>query len=267
MKMHHNLNKISAKGFHMLAFRGQFRYALEALQRGFMTIVSCLFVVSVAVGCASTKVTSREQLVTEQLPRPAHIWVYDFAATAADLPADSTLAGQYSEDSTAQTAEYTAIGRDLGAQIASQLVEQIRGMGLPAARAVAGTAPQINDIVIRGYLISFEEGNTAKRLVIGFGSGSSELKVAAEGFQMTAQGLRKLGSGTTASGGSKSPGTAVSVAGTIATHNPAGLIISSGVKVYGEKSGSSKVEGRAKQTAKEIADVLRERFKQMGWVS
>jgi hypothetical protein len=92
------------------------------------------------------------------------------------------------------------------------------------------------------------------------------LKVAVEGFQMTAQGLRKLGSGTTASGGGKGPGTAMGVATLIATNNPAGLIVSTGVKVYGEKSGSAKVEGRAKQTAKEIADVLKGRFEEEGWI-
>jgi hypothetical protein len=53
----------------------------------------------------------------------------------------------------------------------------------------------------------------------------------------------------------------------VATHNPAGLIISTGMKVYGEKTGSSGVEGRAKQTAKEIADVLKKRFQQEGWIS
>jgi len=36
--------------------------------------------------------------------------------------------------------------------------------------------------------------------------------------------------------------------------------------VYGEESGSSKVEGRAKQTAKEIADVLKKRFQEQGWI-
>ena len=135
-----------------------------------------------------------------------------------------------------------------------------------AEQAVTGTEPQINDLVLRGYLISFDEGSATKRVAIGFGSGGSELKVAVEGFQMTAQGLRKLGSGTTASGGGKGPGTAMGVATLIATNNPAGLIISTGVKVYGEKSGSAKVEGRAKQTAKEIADVLKGRFKEEGWI-
>jgi hypothetical protein len=128
-------------------------------------------------------------------------------------------------------------------------VELIRSMGMVAGQAVAVTEPQINDLVIRSYLISFDEGSAAKRVAIGFASGGSELKVAVEGFQMTAQGLRKLGSGTTASGGGKGPGTAMGVATLVATNNPAGLIISTGVKVYGEKSGSAKVEGRAKETA------------------
>jgi hypothetical protein len=236
------------------------------LPRNLANMVLGLFLMAVAAGCSSTEITSRDRLVTERLPKPEHIWVYDFAATAADVPEYSALAGQTSEGAASQTAEQMETGRQLGAQIAAELVEQIRSMGLPAEQAVAGTAPQINDLVLRGYLISFDEGSAAKRVGIGFGSGGSELKVAVEGFQMTAQGLRKLGSGTTASGGGKGPGSAMGVATLIATNNPAGLIISTGVKVYGEKSGSAKVEGRAKQTAKEIADVLKGRFEEEGWI-
>ena len=228
--------------------------------------VLCLFALVVAAGCASTKVTNRQQLVNERIPRPDRILVYDFVATPTDVPADSSLTGQYSADATSQTAEQIATGRQLGAQIAAQLVEQIRGMGLPAERTPIGTRPRINDIVIRGYLLSVDEGSATKRVAIGFGAGGSELKTAVEGYQMTAQGLRKLGSATVDAGGSKTPGAALGVVGLLATANPAGLIISSGVKVYGEASGSSKVEGRAKATAKEIADVLKKRFEQQGWI-
>ena len=243
------------------------------MKRGSSTPLRLVLVITLTILTAGpvlaekVKITSRNELVTEQLPRPAHIWVYDFAATPADVPDESALAGQHSEHSPPQTAEEIATGRQLGAEIAAQLVEQIRGMGMPAEQAVAGTTPQINDIVIRGYLISFNEGSAAKRIAIGLGSGASDLKVAAEGFQMTAQGLRKLGSGKTDSGGSKAPGADVGVLGLIATHNPAGLIISSGIKVYKEESGSSTVEGRAKQTAKEIADVLKKRFQEQGWIN
>ena len=52
----------------------------------------------------------------------------------------------------------------------------------------------------------------------------------------------------------------------IASGNPVGLIVSSGMKIYGEESGSAKVQGRAKQTAKEIADQLKIRFQQQGWI-
>ena len=122
------------------------------------------------------------------------------------------------------------------------------------------------DLVLRGYLGSLNKGSAAKRILIGFGSGASDLKVAVEGFQMTAQGLRKVGGGTTDSEGGKTPGADLGVLGLIATHNPAGLIVSSGLKIYEEKSGKSTVKGRAEQTAKEIADVLEKRFQEQGWI-
>ena len=62
-------------------------------------------------------------------------------------------------------------------------------MGMFAVRASSGTTPRINDLVVRGYILSVDEGSATKRVAIGFGSGASELKAAAEGFQMTAQGL------------------------------------------------------------------------------
>jgi len=227
-------------------------------------IVLCLFALVAVAGCASTEVTERQQLVTGQIARPNNIWVYDFVATPADVPGDFDIAAQ----STPQTPEQIDMGRQLGAQIARELVADIQGMGLPAQEASAGTSPRVGngDIVIRGYLVSIQQGSEAKRLMIGFGRGASELTTAVEGFQMTPQGLRKLGSGTVESAGSKTPGAAMPAAVAIASGNPVGLIVSSGMKIYGEASGSSKVEGRAKQTAGEIADQLKIRFQQEGWI-
>ena len=231
------------------------------------TLVACLLAALFATGCASTKVTSSEQLVTGPLPRPGNICVYDFVATPADLPADSTLAGENDVDTTPQTPEQIAEGRKLGAEIAGQLAGQILAMGMPAQEASMQMKPQINDIVIRGYLLSVNQGSAAKRVVIGFGSGASDLRTMVEGYQMTAAGLRKLGVGTVNAGGGKSPGAVLGVATFLATKNPAGLIISGGMHAYGEASGSSTIEGRAKATAKEIADVLKKRFQEQGWIN
>jgi len=231
-----------------------------------MLIFLSLYLMVTISGCASTKVSDRQQLVTEQLPRPAHIWVYDFAASAEDIPAHSVLSGQGLEAPDDQTPEHVATGRKLGSQIALELVEQIRLMGLSAELGTTQTKPQIDDIVIQGYLVSFNEGSAAKRVTIGLGAGTTELKVAVEGFQMTGHGLRKLGSGTTDATGNKTPGMGVGLISMLATHNPAGLIISTGMKVYDEKSGKDTVEARAKQTAKEVSEVLEKRFKQEGWI-
>ena len=91
-------------------------------------IVLCLFALLVIAGCASTKITSRNELVTEQLPRPNTIWLHDFAATPDDVPDHSVLAGQDLEHRTPQSAKEIAIGRQLGEEIASQLIERINGM-------------------------------------------------------------------------------------------------------------------------------------------
>ena len=69
-----------------------------------LCFVSC--VLGILAGCASTKITNREQLVTGPIPRPGTIWVYDFAATAADVPTNSALADEKDLDTAApQTAE------------------------------------------------------------------------------------------------------------------------------------------------------------------
>ena len=214
-------------------------------------------------GCASTKVSSSNTVGSERLPRPNHIFVYNFAATPADIPPDSPLAPHSS--SVSLPPEQIALGRQLGADMALQLIAAIREMGLPAEQGV-GSNPQVNDIVIRGYLVAMDEGSAAKRMTIGFGSGASELTTVVEGFQMTPQGLRKIGTGTATSGGNKTPGAAVGAATFAASGNPAGLIVTSGMKIYGEASGSSKVEGRAKQIVTEVAKRLEQRFKEQGWI-
>lgn len=262
-----NRNSNHAQDHLTLTLPSQSSAAPAALRSKIATILSCLIAMALAAGCASTKVTDREQLVTGHIPKPDHILVYNFVATAADVPADSVLASEPDLDTTPQTAEQIAEGQKLGSEIAAQLVEQILALGMPAELASTGMKPQLNDLVIRGYLLSIKQGSAAKRVAIGFGAGASELRTMVEGFEMTAQGLRKLGSGSVDAGGNKTPGAALGLATFLATANPAGLIVSSGAKVYGEASGSSTVEGRAKATAKEIADVLKQRFQQQGWIN
>ncbi len=70
-------------------------------------VLSCLFAVTVLVGCASTSVISRLAYGEEKIARLSHIIIYDFAATPGDMPAWAA-ADQYASASTNQTVERIA---------------------------------------------------------------------------------------------------------------------------------------------------------------
>jgi uncharacterized protein DUF4410 len=229
--------------------------------------VAVVFAVAVLTACAATKVTQQTSMVRQGLARPNQIWVYDFIADPAQIPADSSISADLSAPSTPPTTEELETGRQLGALIAKELAANIQAMGLSAVQAGPGAAPQVGDGVIRGYLVAVHGGGAVKRFVLGFGAGTAELETVVEGYVMTPQGLRKMGSGTLSSSGGKAPGTLAPAAVALATGNPIGLIVVGGTKLYGEVSGRTTVEGRAKATADAIAEQLRIRFHDRGWIS
>jgi hypothetical protein len=230
-------------------------------------IVVCLLALVVVAGCASTTVTQQTPMVNKEMARPNQIWVYNFVANSADMPANSSITGEVGAPSTPPTAAQIEQGRQLGAFIAADLVADIQAMGLSAVQAGPGSSPQVGDGVIRGYLVSVQGGGAVKRFVIGFGYGTSEMDTVVEGYAVTPQGWRKLGSGTLSSSGSKTPGMVMPAAVAIASGNPIGLIVVGGMKIYGETSGKNTLEGRAKATADEISEQLRIRFQDRGWIS
>jgi hypothetical protein len=224
----------------------------------------CLALVAL-VGCASTEVTGGHTYERSNLPRPDRILVYDFAATSSDLPSWSAPARRHAETTAMPSREVLEKGRELGAKVASQLVEAIREMGLPAVSA-AGQTPRTGDIMIVGYFESIEEGSAAKRVVLGFGSGGADLKTQVEGYLMTDQGPRELGSRDVEAGAGKSPGVIVPLAVTVATHNPIGLLASTALHVGGEVSGKTTIDGSSKRTAEKIGEELKTIFQRQGWI-
>jgi hypothetical protein len=243
------------------------RALCRALRGTFVAIFACLPLILWVAGCASTKTTEHQVFVGERLPRPSHIWVYDFAATPAAVPPDSTLARKFTVEAMPQTAEQIALGQRLGVEIAADLVQQMQKMGLPARHAVGDETMDVNDLVVRGYIVCIKKGNAPERIIIGFGVGGSGLCTLIEGFQVTPHGLRELTFDRVRAGSGKTPGAGASAAGLLATGSPIGLIAGSGFRVYEEASGHSTVEGRARATAKEIAADLKTLFQQEGWIA
>ena len=134
-------------------------------------IAACMIALAIATGCASTKETERKDLATGNLMQPNQIWVYNFAAMPAEVAAQSALAGQASQGAAPLTAQQIAEGRKLGSEIAAELIQQIKAMGLPATNASTSSKPQVDDVVIQGSLLSIQQGSAGAHRVPGRAEG------------------------------------------------------------------------------------------------
>ncbi len=220
-----------------------------------------------SAGCASTNIAKGNILSERKLPYPQTIWVCDFVPATKDMEANLAEDNKKGEVVTAQKPEVKKLAVQLGKSISAQLIKKIDEMGLKAEAADAATKPQINDIVLRGYLYGVKSGNATKRIFIGMGYGASTLNTLLEGYQMTSEGLCKLSSANIEAIGDKAPGGGVtSVAVFILTKNPVGLIVAPAVNGIKEMTGGPTLEGRAENTASKIAEVLKVKFQKVGWI-
>lgn len=229
-------------------------------------VVPGLFVLAVLAGCSSKAVIEHQLKVSEQIARPDRVIVYDFAATLADIPLGSALAIPSIDRPALQTEAQIEAGRKLGAQVAKNLVKEIRRMGLPAVQAAGQPAPGIGDLLIRGYFVSIKQDKNGGHVLLGIGPGAIELRTAAEGDLKTVQSLGRQGAGQVGSGGGKTPAMEIGFATVATTRHPIGLIVSKASQLEGEENGSETIEEAAPRIAKEIAEQLWVKFREQGWV-
>ena len=218
------------------------------------------------VGCASADTTVSNPYMGPVLPRPERILIYDFTSDLRMVPSNSPLQRQLAGMTSNQSPEGAQLSQQLGGQIANDLVGQVRSMGLPAYRVAPGSTPRPGDIVLMGYFLTLDEGNAAKRVGLGFGSGAAELKITVEGYEMTPRWMRFLGSAEGEAGSGKTPGGAASLGVAIATANPVGLIIGGAMKAHGEMSGKETIQGASNRITPLIAQRLHDAFKRQFWI-
>jgi hypothetical protein len=226
--------------------------------------IGAMVLLALLAGCASSSVMNYRPY-EGAIPRPDRIIVYDFAATAAELPPEVAIAG-YGATPPPATPAQLAAARTLGQQTAGYLVAELQEMGLPAVRTAGQPAARPGDGLLVGYFSTYDPGNATERVVLGFGAGAAHLKTVVRGYLMTDEGLRPLGSGDVEAGSGKMPGGAAPLVVAVATANPIGLLVGGAAKAYGEVSGSDTIDGAAKRTAHEIAQRVQATAEKQGWI-
>jgi hypothetical protein len=216
-------------------------------------------------GCAPTEVrpTGRHD-ANQPLPRPERILVYDFAVSPGDIKLNSgpgaRLLRVLGKDSPSE--EQSKIGRQVARVFSEELVEEIRELGLPAERATHLPSLPDRTLAVDGQFVSIDEGNRARRMVIGFGVGATVVTAHVQVYMGRPAGQILLEEFETRAESSKKPGAAMTMG--------AGAAIGAGVAVGAAASGALEtqagVEADARRTAKALAKQLAELFARRGWI-
>jgi hypothetical protein len=224
-------------------------------------------------GCSHATVETRPVYQGAALPRPAIVYVRDFVAAPADVALDSgriaRLRRMLSDDAGQQQ---QAAAQDVVNALGDTLVEDIGKMGLTARRISADSVIPTgeNAALVDGNIVSIDEGNRAKRVVIGFGAGASnvETKVALT-YLAAATGERRVAEFQASGNSGAAPGMAATMgagAAVGAASMATSAAVSGGTQTVRETRGTT-VGHDADNIGNKIAQSLRVIFAEQGWVA
>ena len=194
-------------------------------------VVSILL--SLVVGCASATTQQTGQRVEERtLPRPPVLLIYDFAVAPDDAP----------------PSEEIERGRAIAKAYSEEVVIKLEAVGIPAQRATDSTTVPLHAVVVKGQFVTIQEGSRTRRMLIGFGAGSTMLRVEVQVYQMMESGLQRIKEVEGQARGSRMPG----VAGPGAVAGATGVV--AGVAVAGAMSTVREVRGGIKADVHRLAE-------------
>ena len=239
-------------------------------------VVLALLVMVMAAGCASTVVKPQYESATSRFQRPSEIYVYNFAVTREQVKENQGLfQGAVNEFKGETTFEHEGeIAEEVRAVAADELVERIQNLGLPAKR-VSGTTPlPKGSLGITGQFLNVDEGNKARRLVLGFGSGQSavDIRIQLYGFGLDPSRSEpeiaptKLLEFETHADSGTMPGAAVTAGAGAAAGAGAGAVVGMNAAIGGAKSYRSGMGVMTAKSAEQAADLMSEYFGRQGWI-
>jgi hypothetical protein len=228
----------------------------------------CAMLALAAIGCANAKVTQETQAAPVSAARPTQIVIYPFAVDPDDVKLNSGLIarvyrGVSSEDT---NAEQLKIAKDTANKICEQVAKGLTDKGYNATCQKRGVDPQgSNVMILDGEFTNIDEGNKARRMVIGLGAGASKLDTSARLLQRTEQGSRQVMEFGTHADSGKMPGAGVMGPAGIAAGGATAAVVGTNVAAGAAKSYTSATSYLADKTATQIVDQVTAYYTQQGW--
>jgi hypothetical protein len=156
---------------------GVMREARSVVSSAAAALTVAAMALTVMAGCARVS-TEHVQKSTDRLARPELILVHDYQVSRDEVQLDSAISSRVKRamKSTPEADAQLKVEQEVSRALTTTLADEIQKLGIPAEPARMASPAAGPTLSIEGQIVSIDEGNKAKRLVIGFGSGASEVR-------------------------------------------------------------------------------------------
>jgi hypothetical protein len=214
-------------------------------------------------------VTTVQSYSGPPLPPPERVLIYEFAFAPDDVHLDSSVRERLlrSVGNGSESERQMAVAVKVAKAVTETLVLDIRSLGLAAAEAKADSPVTARTLLVRGQILSTDEGNRTRRTLIGLGAGQSVVEADAQVLYAGGAAEPQLVESFTADSNSgRAPGMAETMgagaaAGRLATSAAAG----GGLHLLSE-SHRAGVDEDGERLAHQVARNLAAFFVRQGWI-
>jgi hypothetical protein len=223
-------------------------------------------------GCGPASVQSTGGTVSMGLPRPERILVYDFAVTPDEVKLDQGISAEVTRyvseggSLSALTADEIKVGHAVANAVAIELVQRLRRYGFVTERAIGWPTRTGSTLMVKGQIVSIDEGNRTERTLIGLGTGRTSVTANVQLHELTPQGMRTIDTLRADAKSGYKPGMAMMMGvGGLAGHLVTSAVVSS-VTTVGSEISWDTVEADGKRLADNVAKSLGQFFVTQGWI-
>jgi hypothetical protein len=219
-------------------------------------------------GCASAAVTQQAQRQPADFDQPSQIVVYPFAANADEVTLNQSIIQKAYRGATSanDNAAQLQIAHETAQAVCDQVASGLKTNGYNAVCVPRGTyVAGGNILIVDGALTNISEGNRLRRLVIGFGAGSSTLDSNVSMYQRIGGNLNQVLAFSTHSDSGKMPGAAVMAPAGVAAGGGAAAVVGVNAAMGGAKTYSSSTSSLAKKTSEQVVKTVIDYAVRAGW--
>jgi hypothetical protein len=204
---------------------------------------------SIGMGCASAATQRTGQAVEKgSLARPPALLIYDFAVAPEDAPPSLEIAR----------------GQDIAKSFSEEVVRKLEAVGIAAQRATDSTRIPLHALVVKGQFETIQEGSQVKRVLVGFGAGSTLLQVQVQIYRMIEDGLQRISELEGQARGNRMPGVALSGAAAAGTGFLLPVFINAGLATSREVMGG--IQADIDRLAEQFAYKAVAFYHRQGWI-